>query len=48
MVHCFKKNGYYLVLDVNSGTLHQVDEVAYYLIDHYKEEFGSEEEKDAV
>jgi len=45
MVHCFKKNGYYLVLDVNSGTLHQVDEVAYYLIDHYKEEFGSEEER---
>lgn len=32
MVHCFKKNGYNIVLDANSGAVHQVDELAYDLI----------------
>lgn len=36
MVHCFKKNGYNIVLDVNSGSVHQVDEVAYDMIQLYE------------
>ena len=32
MVHCFKKNGYSIVLDVNSGTVHEVDDVAFDII----------------
>lgn len=37
MVHCFQKNGYYIVLDVNSGSVHQVDEIAYAMIQLYEE-----------
>lgn len=36
MVHCFQKLGYHLVLDSNSGHLHQVDEVAFFLISHFE------------
>ncbi len=36
MVHCFKKNGYNIVLDVNSGSVHQVDDVAYDMIQMYE------------
>ena len=36
MVHCFVKNGYYIVLDVNSGCVHQVDEVAFDMIQMYE------------
>lgn len=36
MVHCFKKNGYNIVLDVNSGSVHSVDEVAYDMIEMYE------------
>lgn len=36
MVHCFKKNGYNIVLDVNSGCVHQVDDVAYDMIEMYE------------
>lgn len=36
MVHCFKKNGYNIVLDVNSGTVHDVDEVAFDMIKMYE------------
>ncbi|MCH5280621.1 MAG: thioether cross-link-forming SCIFF peptide maturase [Lachnospiraceae bacterium] len=32
MVHTYKNNGYNLVLDVNSGSVHVVDDVAYDLI----------------
>lgn len=37
MVHCFKKNGYNIVLDVNSVTVHQVDDVAYDMISMYED-----------
>ena len=46
MVHQFKNNGYDIVLDVNSGAIHVVDDVTYDVIslfeDHSKEEIISE------
>ena len=33
MIHKFSMNGYNIVLDVNSGAVHVVDEVAYDLVD---------------
>ncbi len=45
MVHQYKLNGYNIVLDTCSGSVHQVDEVAYDIIamykDHTKEEIVS-------
>ena len=32
MIHQYKNNGYNIVLDVNSGSVHVVDEVAYDVI----------------
>ena len=32
MVHQYKQNGYNIVLDTASGSVHAVDEVAYYII----------------
>lgn len=36
MVHQFKNNGYNIVLDVNSGMVHVVDEFAYDIIEMYE------------
>ena len=36
MVHQFKLNGYNIVLDVFSGSVHVVDDVAYDIISMYK------------
>ena len=36
MVHQYKQNGYYIVLDTCSGSVHTVDEVAYDIIAMYK------------
>ena len=42
MVHQFKNNGYDIVLDVNSGAIHVVDDVTYDVIglfdEHSKDE----------
>ena len=42
MVHQYKNNGYNIVLDVNSGAIHVVDDVTYEIIamyeDHSREE----------
>ena len=35
MIHQYKLNGYNIVLDVNSGSVHVVDEVAYDMIAAY-------------
>ncbi|MBR6917769.1 MAG: PqqD family peptide modification chaperone, partial [Clostridia bacterium] len=35
MVHQYKLGGYNIVLDVNSGSVHSVDEVAYDVIERY-------------
>ena len=32
MVHCYKNNGFNIVLDVNSGAVHVVDDMVYDLI----------------
>ncbi|HIZ06945.1 MAG TPA: thioether cross-link-forming SCIFF peptide maturase [Candidatus Eubacterium avistercoris] len=42
MVHQYKNNGYNIVLDVNSGAIHVVDDVTYDVIGLYKEH-GKEE-----
>jgi uncharacterized protein len=36
MVHLFQNNGFFIALDANSGTVHDVDEVAYDVIDLYE------------
>lgn len=36
MVHCYKNNGYNIVLDSNSGSVHAVDEVAFEVIGKYE------------
>ena len=38
MIHKYKMNGYNIVLDVNSGSIHSVDELVYDLLDYYKKE----------
>ena len=38
MVHQYKLNGYNIVLDTASGSVHSVDEVAYDIIEMYKKE----------
>ena len=42
MVHQYKLNGYNIVLDTCSGSIHVVDEVAYDLIAMYKEKTENE------
>ena len=37
MIHRYKNNGYNIVLDVNSGCVHVVDEIAYDAIGLYEE-----------
>ena len=42
MIHKFKKNGIFVVLDVNSGAVHVVDEMVYEILDHYPEQSKEE------
>jgi hypothetical protein len=42
VVHQYKNNGYNIVLDVNSGAIHVVDEVSYDVIAMFEEHSGSE------
>lgn len=35
MIHKFEKNGVFIVLDVNSGAVHIVDQMVYDILDHY-------------
>ena len=42
MVHQYKLNGYNIVLDTNSGSVHSVDEVAYDIIELYKQKNADE------
>lgn len=42
MVHQYRNNGYNIVLDVNSGAVHVVDELAYEAIGLYEKETGEE------
>ena len=42
MVHQYKNNGYNIVLDVNSGAIHVVDDVTYDVIAMFEEKSGEE------
>ena len=42
MIHAYKLNGYNIVLDVNSGCVHVVDEVAFDIISEYDKKEKSE------
>ena len=44
MVHAFENNGYYIVLDVNSGSIHCVDEMVYEILKAFPYGFSSSEE----
>ncbi len=44
MIHKYSMNGLFIVLDVNSGAVHIVDEIVYDVLDCYK----SSEEKDII
>ena len=35
MIHCFENNGMRIVLDVHSGSVHVVDELAFDLLSHF-------------
>ena len=50
MVHQFQSNGYNIVLDVNSGSVHVVDEAAYDIIALYNQKIveGKEPDKQAL
>lgn len=43
MVHQYKNNGYNIVLDVNSGAIHIVDDVTYDVIPLFEKNTGKEE-----
>ena len=47
MVHLFEKNGFHIVLDVHSGAVHDVDEVAYDVIALYEKK-PKEQIKDEI
>ena len=36
MIHQFKNNGYNIVMDVNSGAIHVVDDLVYEIISRYE------------
>lgn len=36
MVHCYKNNGYNIIIDANSGSVHSVDELAFDVISMYE------------
>lgn len=38
MIHKFKKNGINIVMDVNSGAIHVVDEIVYKILDFYPQD----------
>ena len=42
MIHKYKLNGYNIVLDVNSGGVHVVDNLTYDLLDHVEPPFDDE------
>ena len=42
MIHKYSMNGYNIVLDVNGGSVHVVDDAAYRVLDFYKEKTKEE------
>lgn len=37
MIHLFQENGYYIVIDVNSGAIHELNEETYRILSHFDE-----------
>ncbi len=48
MVHCYKNNGYNIVMDVNSGGVHVVDDIVYDLIPLLEPLVKAKESKEAM
>lgn len=48
MIHKYKLNGYNIVLDVNSGTVHIVDDIAYDILDFVDENMKKTLDKDSI
>ncbi len=48
MIHAYKLNGYNIILDVNSGCVHVVDEVAYDIISDYEHKSKDEIKTDIL
>ncbi len=48
MVHCYKNNGYSIVMDVNSGSVHVVDDIVYDLIPLLETLVTSKQSKEAL
>ncbi len=42
MIHKYFLNGYYIVIDTNIGAVHIVDELAYSLLDFFREKLMGE------
>ena len=42
MIHKYFLNGYYIVLDVNSGAVHVVDKLTYDILDHVDASMGEQ------
>ena len=42
MIHKYFLNGYYIVIDTNSGAVHIVDDLAYRLLDFFTEKLKGE------
>ena len=42
MIHRYKSNGFNIVLDINSGCIHLVDEVTYEVLPYLEEGLGTE------
>ena len=45
MIHQYKNNGYNIVMDVNSGSVHSVDEVVYDVIEMFSNIIEADSEK---
>lgn len=48
MIHCYKNNGFNIVLDVNSGAVHVVDDIVYDLVPALEESIADGVDADTV
>ena len=48
MVHQYKNNGFNIVLDVNSGSVHVVDDIVYDVIPYVESELNNKTERQAM
>lgn len=48
MVHQYKNNGFNIVLDVNSGSVHVVDDIVYDVIPYVESELNNKTERQAI